>query len=124
MAQTKKKRRSTKHRGNAAGMVESRGRTGRPVEPAKGKGKPAAGAKAADRRDRPPSWRGALNRSIVAVVIFVAVLVLLLKQPVTSALIIGVAMLAFYVPLSYATDRWIYRRRLAKRGMAPRGGKG
>ena len=121
MAQTRKKRR-TKHRGNAAGMVETRGRTGRPSGSEKGTGKgksPARGA-SSDRRDRPPSWRSALNRSIVAVVIFVAVLVLLLKQPVTSSIIIGVAMLAFYVPLSYATDRWIYRRRMAKRGQGGR----
>jgi hypothetical protein len=32
MAQTKRKRRS-KHRGNAAGTVEARGRTGRPPTP-------------------------------------------------------------------------------------------
>ena len=117
MAQTREKRR-TKHRGNAAGMVESRGRTGRPsgAEKGTGKGKSPGRSGSTDRRDRPPSWRSALNRSIVAVVIFVAVLVLLLKQPVTSSIIIGVAMLAFYVPLSYATDRWIYRRRMAKRG--------
>ncbi len=119
MAQTKKKRR-TKHRGNAAGMVEARGRTGSAPAPAR---KGATGARV-DRRDRPPSWRSALNRSLVAVVIFVAVLVLFLKQPLTTSLIIGVAMLFFYVPLSYATDRWIYRRRMAKlAGVRPRKGR-
>ena len=111
MAQTKKKRR-TKHRGNAAGMVEARGRTGRAPAPAK---KAGPGGKP-DRRDRPPSWRSALNRSLVAVVIFVAVLVLFLKQPVGTSLILGAAMLAFYIPLSYVTDRWIYRRRIARQG--------
>lgn len=117
MAQTKKKRR-TKHRGNAAGMVEARGRTGRaPSTSERGKaaGKP-------DRRDRPPSWRSAANRSLIAVVIFVAVLVLFLKQPVGTSMILGAAMLAFYIPLSYFTDRWIYRRRMAKLGQGA-GGK-
>ena len=114
MAQTKKKRR-TKHRGNAVGMVEARGRTGRAPAPAK-KGGP--GGKP-DRRDRPPSWRSALNRSLVAVVIFVAVLILFLKQPLTSSMIIGVAMLAIYIPLSYFTDRWIYRRRMARQSGPP-----
>lgn len=117
MAQTRKKRR-TKHRGNAAGMVEARGRTGRaPSGSERGKA-----ARKPDRRDRPPSWRSAANRSLVAVVIFVAVLVLFLKQPLTTSAILGVAMLAFYVPLSYVTDRWIYRRRMAKLGQGA--GKG
>lgn len=111
MAQTKKKRR-TKHRGNAAGMVEARGRTGRaPSSSERGQE-----AKKPDRRDRPPSWKSAANRSLVAVVIFVAVLVLFLKQPVATAMILGAAMLTFYIPLSYFTDRWIYRRRMAKLG--------
>ena len=111
MAQTKKKRR-TKHRGNAAGMVEARGRTGRAPSGSE-RGKPAGKP---DRRDRPPSWRSAANRSLVAVVIFIAVLVLFLRQPLGTSVVIGVAMLVIYVPLSYATDRWIYRRRMARLG--------
>lgn len=118
MAQTKKKRR-TKHRGNAAGMVEARGRTGSaPSASQRGGSK-----KPVDRRDRPPSWRSAANRSVIAVVIFVAILVLFLKQPVTTSILMGGAMLVIYVPLSYATDRWIYQRRMAKKGRSG-GGKG
>ena len=41
MAQTKRKR-QTKHRGNAAGVVESRGRTGRKPTGAEKTGKPSA----------------------------------------------------------------------------------
>lgn len=118
MGQTKKKR-QTKHRGNAAGMVEARGRTGR----APSQGERGGTKKPVDRRDRPPSWRSAANRSLIAVVIFVAVLVLFLKQPVTTSFILGAAMLAFYIPLSYFTDRWIYQRRMAKQGR-PSTGKG
>ncbi len=115
MAQAKKKR-SSKHRGNAAGIVETRGRTGRKLsEREQAKNKKAAGAgKSSARALRKPSWRGALNRSIIAVVIFSAVLILLLKQPVNTTLPVGAVMLVFYVPLSYYTDRWLYERRLAK----------
>ena len=63
MAQTTRKR-QTKHRGNAAGVVESRGRTGRKPTAAEKSGKaarpPAARSRSAStQRDRPPTWRGA-----------------------------------------------------------------
>ena len=68
MAQTRK-RRQTKHRGNAAGMVESRGRTGRRPEPGERK-KLDAKAEARLRREQrlnsPPTWRGSLNRAAIA----------------------------------------------------------
>ena len=120
MAQAKKKRNS-KHRGNAAGVVETRGRTGRPLsEREQSKNKAASGAKggaprtAGGRPVRQPSWRSAATRSVVAVVIFVAVLSLLLKVPGNETLPVAGLMLVFYVPLSYYTDRWLYRRRMAK----------
>jgi hypothetical protein len=108
MASTKRKRR-TKHRGNAAGIVETRGRTGR---------KPTAQErKAQARRDRfskPPTWRGSFNRAIVAVVIFVAVITLLLHQNPIAAVGLGAFMLLFYVPMTYYMDMYFYRRRQAK----------
>ena len=45
MAQTRRKR-QTKHRGNAAGMVESRGRTGRKPTPAEKSGNASQAARA------------------------------------------------------------------------------
>lgn len=120
MAQAKKKR-SSKHRGNAAGIVETRGRTGRPLSDreqsknkAAGSSKGAAPRGAGGRPLRAPSWRSAATRSLVAVVIFVAVLSLLLKVPINETLPVAGLMLVFYVPLSYYTDRWLYRRRLVK----------
>jgi hypothetical protein len=110
MAQTKRKRRS-KHRGNAAGMVESRGRTGRQVAPAKGgKGR----ALRTDRLDRPPSWRSAANRAAIATVLFIAVITFLQKN-LPMALGVGAFMFLAYVPLGYYTDSYIYKRRQAKR---------
>jgi hypothetical protein len=118
MAQTKKKR-STKHRGNAAGVVETRGRTGR--KPTDAEKQPAkTGGKRQDRFDRPPSWRGAANRSLIAVVIFVAILILFFKQSVPASLSLGAVMLLFYIPLSYFTDNALYKRRLRQKQQPPK----
>ena len=54
MAQTRRKR-QTKHRGNAAGVIEARGRTGRKPTAAEKSGKGPQGARPQDRRRR--SWR-------------------------------------------------------------------
>ncbi|HEY5144893.1 MAG TPA: hypothetical protein VII98_15440 [Solirubrobacteraceae bacterium] len=118
MAQTKKKRR-TKHRGNAAGIVETRGRTGRKLTDDERKASTKGGAKPGrptreDRFNKPPTWRGAINRSLIAVVFFVALLVLLFKQPASQVLSLAAVLLVLYVPLSYYTDLWLYRRRQAK----------
>ncbi len=112
MAQTRKKR-STKHRGNAAGVVENRGRTGRKLSD--DERKPGAKRPREDRFNRPPSWRGAANRSLIAVVIFVAVLILFFKQNASAAIALGGFLLLLYIPLSYYTDLWLYRRRMAKK---------
>jgi hypothetical protein len=124
MAQTKKKRR-TKHRGNAAGIVETRGRTGRkPTDDERKAGAKGGTAKRGgrptreDRFSKPPTWRGAINRSLVAVVFFVALLVLLFKQPASQVLSLAAVLLVLYVPLSYYTDLWLYRRRQAKQAKA------
>lgn len=125
MAQTKKKR-STKHRGNAAGIVESRGRTGRKLTDAERKTAASSGSRfvRADRFNRPPTWRGAANRSLIAVVIFVAVLVLFLGQEPGAAFALGGFLLILYIPMSYFTDQWLYRRRQSKEAQARAGKKG
>ena len=121
MAQTKRKR-QTKHRGNAAGMVETRGRTGRkPTAGEKGKGakpsttKEAAAQRREERLNTPPTWRGAINRAAVAVVFFALMVVLLFKQNIAAAVGLAAFMMLLYVPLGYYTDLWLYRRRQAKR---------
>src|SRR4051812_4509456 len=112
MAQTKRKRR-TKHRGNAAGMVEVRGRTGR--VPAGG-GKPSSRmGRAATRYDRPPTWNSAMSRAGIATLLFIAAVTVLGIAPLPSALAIGGLMFLMYVPLGYFTDGYIYKRRQAKR---------
>jgi hypothetical protein len=113
MAPTKKKRR-TKHRGNAAGIVEARGRTGRKPTATERKGD--ARAQRLARLDQPPTWRAALNRAFLATGLFLVLLLVFFRhQQLGPKLGIAVFMLAVYVPLGYYTDLVIYRRRQAQK---------
>jgi hypothetical protein len=113
MAQTKKKRR-TKHRGNAAGMVETRGRTGRPPTAAERK----AEKRSAVREPKPPSWQRAVWRSVAATILFAAVVILVMKQPVTSTIPLAAFMLLLYIPFGYYMDGFFYRRYQARKTKA------
>lgn len=125
MAQTKRKR-QTKHRGNAAGIVESRGRTGRPptaVERSKAARERQARREQREARyDRPPSWKAAFYRALAAAVLMAAACIFLFKNTALAALSFPIA-LALYVPVSYYSDYWMYRRRMRKKeleGARPR----
>lgn len=117
MAQTRRKRR-TKHRGNAAGVVESRGRTGRKPTAAEKSGKAAEAAKAKqqrlDRTNRPPTWRGAFIRALVAATALVLLAGLLLKASAGQSVAYFFVGLIAYTPISYYSDDWLYKRRQAK----------
>jgi hypothetical protein len=114
MAQTKRRRR-TKHRGNAAGVVETRGRTGRPPKGSERKpaGKKGANPRAA-RYEKAPTWRGALNRSLLIIIPFALVIALVTRKPASLAFLLPF-MLVVYVPLGYYTDLWMHRRHLRKK---------
>ena len=118
MAQTRRRRR-TKHRGNAAGVIESRGRTGRKPTAAEKRGAASAARKkdtVKDRRDRPPTWRGAFYKAMIAAVLLLVVAIVL---HVGAAVAYFPFALLVYTPISYYTDLWIYRRRQrAKAGVA------
>jgi hypothetical protein len=117
MAQTKRKR-QTKHRGNAAGVVESRGRTGRKPTAAEksGKGMDATGKKEPRlaRQDRPPTWLGAFYRAMVAAVLMLLVSLFLIKKA-NEAIALFPIVLVIYIPISYYTDMWMYNRRMRKK---------
>ena len=114
MAQTRK-RRTSKHRGNAACMVEARGRTGRKPTDAERKGAPAKTAGRQDRFSQPPTWKGATQRALIAAVLFVVLMVVFFKQVTPLQMIPLLAfMLAVYITLGYYTDLWIYNRRQKK----------
>lgn len=112
MAQTKKKRR-TKHRGNAAGVVETRGRTGRkPTEAERKAAEKQTSAQARKARlMREPTWRSAAQRAAIAAVVFGLLLVLLFGTEPVRAIPLTVFVFLFYVPLGYYTDQFVYRRR-------------
>jgi hypothetical protein len=123
MAQTRR-RRQTKHRGNAAGVVESRGRTGRKPTAAEkslaAKDRVQKREQRSERRDRPPTWRGAFYRALLAAVVVVAAMLLLLPHNKGQAFLYFPFVLVLYVPISFYTDQWLYRRRM--RDKEKRGG--
>jgi hypothetical protein len=125
MAQTRR-RRQTKHRGNAAGVVESRGRTGRKPTAAEKSGKAGdaarAKAKRVDRRDRPPTWTSAFYRAMAAAVLMLLVSLFLVPNP-NQAIELFPIVLALYVPISYYTDQWMYRRRQRSKAKRTGGGR-
>jgi hypothetical protein len=113
MAQTKRKRRS-KHRGNAAGGIEARGRTGRKLTPEEQKA--AAKATSRDARLRkPPSWNSAALKSLaMAVILFALVKFGILggksSASTGQALFLAAMAMVLYTPLAYVTDKWVYNR--------------
>jgi hypothetical protein len=123
VAQTKRKR-QTKHRGNAAGVIETRGRTGRKPTAAEksGKGIGATGKKepVLARQDRPPTWLGAFYRAMVAAVLMLLISLFLIKKT-NEAIALFPIVLALYVPISYYTDTWMFNRRMRKKAQS--GGK-
>jgi hypothetical protein len=108
MAQTKRKR-QTKHRGNAAGIVEARGRTGRASSTA-GKGK---NGDKVPRADRPPSWRSAFIRAMVASLALLLIGTLLLHNGALGFFF--PVILAVYTVLGYQTDKFLFNRRMRRK---------
>ncbi|MEZ0291828.1 MAG: hypothetical protein ACAH82_04775 [Solirubrobacteraceae bacterium] len=118
MAQTKRKRR-TKHRGNAAGSIEARGRTGRkPNETERKKG--GGGSAREDRRLAEPTWSGAATRAGMAAVLLFVLFQLGVagtEQSIVTSLVLAIAAFVIYVPLGYKVDHLFWRRRMAKAGL-------
>jgi hypothetical protein len=122
MARTTKHRRSTKHRGNAAGGIEARGRTGRKPtaaekgRPSKGNGsKGSSGAARPKRFESPPTWKSAAVRAVLAAVVVYGVSTALLhKKPATNLPLLPVVLL-LYAPMIYYTDLWMYKRYVRKK---------
>src|ERR687898_888390 len=126
MAQTKRKRR-TKHRGNAAGSVEARGRTGRKPTESERRKSSTADARA-ERRFTEPTWGSAATRAgLASLMLFVLFQVGLAgeKQPIATSLALAVAAFLIYVPMGYKVDRIFWERRMRKAGrtIPPRAGR-
>jgi hypothetical protein len=115
MAQAKRKRRR-KHRGTQGGSIDRRRARGRPRS--RQEARASARRQAVDRRDVRPTWRSSINRALIAAGIFVALLLLLFGQEPLPAFGLGVFMLAFYIPMGYGMDLFLYNRRQAQKRRA------
>ncbi|HEX8103040.1 MAG TPA: hypothetical protein VF533_10525 [Solirubrobacteraceae bacterium] len=113
MAQTRKKRRS-KHRGTAAGTIEARGRTGRRLtESERTSVREDAQARRDARMNKPPTWKSAAMRAVLASVLLFGFTQVGLgpKLSTSTAAALCVFAMVIYIPLGYATDVFVYRRR-------------
>ena len=108
MAQTKKKRRR-KRRGTQGGRVDTGANRGRPRS--KQEARAQARKRNENRFDRPPTWRSAAIRGVIAAVIFVALVIFAFRKPASEALAFGGFMLLFYIPAGYYMDQAMWRRR-------------
>ncbi len=115
MAPTKRKRR-TKHRGTAAGTIQTRGRTGRPPTPEERKKQSRMTARE-KRLNTPPTWKSSLTRASFAAAIMFLFLLLTTKgnNRFAVAASFAVIALALYVPAGYYVELFLYRRRQRKK---------
>lgn len=115
MAQTKRKR-QTKHRGNAAGSVTTRGRTSRPPSEKERKARTKEEVRQ-ERLNRKPTWKSMIIRAAFAsVLMFVLLLVLGKGHNIAYALVFGVLAFCLYVPAGYYLEMFMWRRRMRKQG--------
>jgi hypothetical protein len=110
VAQTRKKRRR-KHRGTQSGSLDRR-RAARPRNRKEAQAR--ARNQRTNKRDQVPTWRGAINRGLIAAGIFLVLLVVIFKRPIVPALGFAAFMLAFYIPTGYYIDRFFWQRRRAQ----------
>jgi drug/metabolite transporter (DMT)-like permease len=111
MAQTKRKRRS-KHRGNAAGQIESRGRTGRRPTAEEQK-KSSRESLRQQRLNKPPTWNSALMKAALMaglLFLFTRLGVFGSDTTIAQSLILCFFALLLYTPIAYATDKFVYSR--------------
>jgi hypothetical protein len=121
VAKTKKKRRR-KHRGTQGGRVDTRP-AGRPRSRAEAKAQAAQrrsaskkkGKSTGGRRPRPlapPTWKGSFGKGGLAAVLFFALFAGIFHRPLGASAAISLFMLAFYVPMSFYVDNFMYKRKL------------
>jgi hypothetical protein len=108
MAQTRRKR-TRKHRGTPAGTIERSGRTGRPQT--RQDAKQISRERRAARLDKPPTWRGAMQRAAIAAAVFGVLVVVAFQRDVAQGAILAAFMFFLYIPLGFATDTFVYRFR-------------
>ena len=108
MAQTRKRRRR-KYRGTQGGRIDTV-RRGRPRTRAEARQRARSSRRRTPRQDLPPTWRSAILRGLVISALLIVTLVLF-GRPVVASIALGIAMLAFYIPMGYQLDKFVWRRR-------------
>ena len=78
-----------------------------------GGGRRAAGKARVDRRELPPTWRGAATRGILFAALLLPVS-LLFGQPLAGAIVLTIIAAVFYIPLGFYTESFFYNRRMAR----------
>ena len=121
MAQTRRKR-QTKHRGNAAGVIEARGRTGRPPS-AEEKKRSDRDHRREERLNRKPTLKSSAQRALLAGA-FMFIFLLLTNHrknggsSIASDVFLALIAMLLYVGLGYYLEMFLWRRRLAKKQAA------
>ena len=117
MAQTKRKRR-TKHRGTAAGTIQARGRTGRPLSPEEKKKQARVDAR--ERRlNTPPSWKSSFTKAAFAsVIIFAFIAATAKKNGIAAGAGFAVVAMVIYAPAGYYLELFLFRRRQRQQGIS------
>ncbi len=120
MAQTKRKR-QTKHRGNAAGVVESRGRTSRPISPNDRKKADKAAVREA-RMSKEPTWKSSWMKAGFAG-LFMFLFIMILGHPkhgsaLAAAIFPAVIAVALFGPANYYLERYLWKKRMSQRSAA------
>jgi hypothetical protein len=114
VAQTRRRRRR-KHRGTQSGRIDSRPR-GRPRNRAEAKARASSrSSRARSRRQpalTPPTWRSAIVKGAIAALLFFVLIGVAFGRPLAASAGLAAFLLLFYIPMSYYTDRFFYRRRL------------
>src|SRR3954465_8401792 len=123
MAQTKRKRRN-KHRGNAVGVVEARGRTSKPREGQPRKASGARGAAAARPLKEPTLKNSALKALIGASILFIFFTVTDKSRGPLGALVFCLFAVVLYTPVMFWTDKWVYRRNPQQQAAGGAGARG
>jgi Flp pilus assembly protein TadB len=118
MAQTRRKR-QTKHRGNAAGVIEARGRTGRPLS-AEEKKRSERDRRREERLNRKPTLKSSVQMALLAGVFIFVVQVISRHSAsgIVAAVVTSLFAILLYIGLGYYMQLWLWRRRMAKKQAA------
>ncbi len=76
-------------------------------------GKGGRGGARVDRRDQPPTWKGAATRGVLFAA-FLLPVSLLFGQPIAGAIVLTVLAAIVYIPLGFYTEQYFYNRRRVK----------